>query len=345
LHKTDISRNGAHGGEAVGLATRHAITAEALAESGRRVVLTEAAALQKVADSIGTAFVEAVELLASVRGRVVVTGMGKSGHVARKIAATFASTGTPAMFVHPAEASHGDLGMITRDDAVLALSNSGETSELRDITLYTRRFDIPLIAMVGRPHSTLVDTADVALVLPAVGEACPMGLAPTTSTTCMLALGDALAVALLERSGFTARDFAEFHPGGKLGSQLLRVEQLMHQGDELPVVTVDCPMTDAVLEMTHKRLGCTGVVDRDGKLVGIITDGDLRRHMMNDLLERRAGEVMTLSPRTIERRALAVEALALMNGGPRPVTILFIVDEGRPIGALHLHDCLRAGIA
>lgn len=313
-------------------------------ESGRRVILAEAAALEQVAAAIGDAFVEAVDILAGVRGRVVVTGMGKSGHVARKIAATFASTGRPALFVHPAEASHGDLGMITRDDAVLALSNSGETGELKDLTLYTRRFDIPLIAMVGRARSTLAEAADVALVLPALEEACPMGLAPTTSTTCMLALGDALAVALLERRGFSARDFAVFHPGGKLGSQLLRVEELMHKGDELPLVTPGTRLLDAVLEMTKKRLGCVGVVEGE-RLVGIVTDGDLRRHMAPGIFERTAAEIMTPRPRTIGPKALAVEAVAAMNGGPRPITVLFVVEGERPVGALHLHDCLKAGIA
>src|SRR4051812_32386356 len=224
--------------------------------------------------------------------------MGKSGHVARKIAATLASTGTPALFVHPAEASHGDLGMITPQDAVVALSNSGETPELRDLILYTRRFGILLVGIVGRSPSTLAEAADHALVLPEVREACPMGLAPTTSTTCMLALGDALAVALLERRGFSARDFAVFHPGGKLGSLLLRVEQLMHKSDDLPLVGPDRPMVEGVLEMTAKRLGCVGVVE-DGRLVGIVTDGDLRRQMRPDLLERPVSEVMTVNPRTI----------------------------------------------
>jgi arabinose-5-phosphate isomerase len=247
--------------------------------------------------------------------------------------------------VHPGEASHGDLGMITGRDAVLALSNSGETPELRDLTLYTRRFGIPLVAMVGRARSTLAEEADVCLLLPEVREACPMGLAPTTSTTCMLALGDALAVALLERRGFSARDFSVFHPGGKLGSQLLRVEQLMRQGGELPLVGAGCPVGEALIEMTNKRLGCVGVVDGDRRLVGIVTDGDLRRHMRPDLLERTAGELMTPRPRTIERRALAVEALAAMNGGGHPITVLFVVEDGRPVGALHLHDCLKAGIA
>ncbi|MDX6751106.1 KpsF/GutQ family sugar-phosphate isomerase [Geminicoccaceae bacterium 1502E] len=312
-------------------------------ESGRKLLETEARAVAMMTDWIGGEFADAVDLLAGLGGRVVVSGMGKSGHVGRKIAATMASTGTPALFVHPAEASHGDLGMITRSDIVLALSNSGETAELRDLTLYTRRYGIPLIAMVGRAGSTLAEAADVALVLPEAAEACPMGLAPTTSTTCMLALGDALAVALLERRGFTAREFAMFHPGGKLGNQLKRVEQIMRRSDELPLVAPGCPMAETVLEMTKKCLGCVGVVDEERRLVGIITDGDLRRHMMEDLLKRTAGELMTPAPRTIEPRALAVEAVALMN--ERSITVLFVTDGQRPVGALHLHDCLRAGIA
>jgi arabinose-5-phosphate isomerase len=309
---------------------------------GRRVIEEEAAALRRLAAGLGGEFVEAVELLAGIRGRVVVSGMGKSGHVGRKVAASLASTGTPALFVHPSEASHGDLGMVTADDAVLALSNSGETEELRDITLYTRRFAIPLVAIVGRPSSTLAEAADVTLLLPAVAEACPMGLAPTTSTTCMLALGDALAVALLERRGFSANDFAVFHPGGKLGNQLKRVEQLMRHDDQLPLVAPDVPMAEAILEMSRKALGCVGVVE-GARLVGIITDGDLRRHMGDGLLRQRVREVMTPRPLTIDRRALAVEALQIMN--ERSITVLFVTEAERPVGALHLHDCLRAGLA
>jgi arabinose-5-phosphate isomerase len=312
--------------------------------SARRVIAAEADALRLLAHQTGADLGAMVDRLAGLKGRVVVTGMGKSGHIARKIAATLASTGTPALFVHPGEASHGDLGMVTAEDAVLALSNSGETTELRDIILYTRRFAITLLAFVGRAPSTLAEAADLAVILPAVREACPMGLAPTTSTTCMLALGDALAVALLEARGFGASDFARFHPGGKLGSRLLRVEQLMHRGADLPLVGPDCPMASAILEMTAKRLGCVGVVE-GGRLVGIVTDGDVRRHMGPTFLERRVRDVMTGQPRTIEPRALAVEALAAMNGGDRPVTVLFVVEEDRPVGAIHLHDCLKAGIA
>ena len=312
-------------------------------DHGRAVLEVEAAALVALAAGLDGSFARAVSIIQGLEGRVVCTGMGKSGHIARKIAATLSSTGTPAMFVHPGEASHGDLGMITTKDAVLALSNSGETAELKDLTLYTRRFAIPLIAMIGRRESTLGREAEVALVLPAMTEACPMGLAPTTSTTAMLALGDALAVALLQCAGFTPQHFAVFHPGGKLGSQLMRVDQLMRGPADLPLVPPDCPMSEAIVVMTEKCLGCVGVAAPDGRLLGIVTDGDIRRRMGTDLLARTAGEVMTKSPMTIARDVLAVEALRTMNANS--ITVLFVVDTGVPVGAVHLHDCLRAGIA
>jgi arabinose-5-phosphate isomerase len=312
--------------------------------AGRRVLQAEAEALAALAGALDGSFDRCVELLAATPGRVVVTGMGKSGHIARKIAATFASTGTPSLYVHPGEASHGDLGMITKDDVVLALSNSGETPELADIVAHSRRFRIPLLAMVGRPANSLADTADVALVLPQRPEACPMGLAPTTSTTAMLALGDALAVALLERRGFGTQDFSLLHPGGKLGKKLVRVDQLMHAGADLPLVGLDTRMSEVMLEMTAKRLGCVGVINGRGALAGVITDGDLRRHMTPDLLEHAAVEVMTPAPKTIRPQALAAEAVAMMNQSERPFTVIFVVEGRRPVGALHLHDCLRAGI-
>jgi arabinose-5-phosphate isomerase len=311
----------------------------------RRVLWTESEALSALAEALDGTFERFIEQLAAARGRVVVTGMGKSGHIGRKIAATLASTGTPALYVHPAEASHGDLGMITVEDVVLALSNSGETPELADIVAYSRRFAIPLLAIVGRRPSSLGDTADLALVLPKRPEACPMGLAPTTSTTSMLALGDALAVALLERRGFGTHDFSLLHPGGKLGRRLVRVDQLMHSGSELPLVGLEARMSEVLLEMTAKRLGCVGVLNGRGGLAGIITDGDLRRHMSPALLERPAVEVMTPGPRTIRPQALAAEALAVMNQSERPFTVIFVVENGRPVGALHMHDCLRAGVA
>jgi arabinose-5-phosphate isomerase len=272
--------------------------------------------------------------------------MGKSGHVARKIAATLASTGTPALFVHPAEASHGDLGMIVAGDVVLALSNSGETAELADLVAHTRRFGLKLISITARGGSALATASDVALLLPAAAEACPMGLAPTTSTTMQVALGDALAVALLTRRGFTAGDFRQFHPGGKLGARLRRVRELMHAGEAVPLAPPDTKMDRALVLITEKRFGCLGITDAAGRLAGIITDGDLRRAMGPDLLTREAGEVMTTAPRTIGPEALAAEALHVMNARERPITTLFVVDAaGRPVGILHVHDLLRAGIA
>ena len=310
----------------------------------RRVLRLEAEGLEALARSLDEGFTEALDLLDGRTGRVVVTGIGKSGHVARKIAATLSSTGTPALFVHPAEASHGDLGMIEPEgDAVIALSNSGETAELADLVAYAKRFHIPLIAITGRADSALAQAADVALVLPASDEASPMGLAPTTSTTVMLALGDAIAVALLERKGFSPDRFHALHPGGRLGRMLLKVADLMHRGEEVPLVGGDTAMADALLVMTNKRFGCVAIVDGDGILQGVITDGDLRRHMSPGLLDLRAAEVMTRAPRTIGADALASEAVGLMNSNT--ITNLFVVEDGRPVGILHIHDCLRAGVA
>ena len=312
----------------------------------RGVLETEAAGLAALAQALDARFVEAVEMLAAVAGRVVVSGMGKSGLIARKIVATFASTGTPALFVHPAEASHGDLGMIVPGDVLLALSNSGETSELADMVAHSRRFGIPLIAVTARDASALAQAADCVLKLPAAKEACPMGLAPTTSTTMQLALGDALAVALLVRRGFTAHDFRRFHPGGKLGASLRRVRGLMHGGEEMPLAQPDTRMDRALLVMTEKRFGCVGVVDGSGVLIGVVTDGDLRRAMGPDLLSRAVSDVMTVKPRTIGPAALAAEALHEMNERGRPITTLFVVDDaGHPVGILHLHDLLHAGVA
>jgi arabinose-5-phosphate isomerase len=312
----------------------------------REVLNTEAAGLLSLAASLGDRFGQAIDRLSSVTGRLVVTGMGKSGHVGRKIAATLASMGTPAQFVHPAEASHGDLGMIVPGDAVLALSNSGETVELADLVAHTRRFALPLVAITGQADSALAKAADVALILPKAAEACPMGLAPTTSTTMQLALGDAIAVALLTRRGFTAADYRQIHPGGKLGVRLRRVRDVMHAGDAMPLAPPGMKMETALVRMTEKRFGCLGIVGDDGVLLGIVTDGDLRRAMGPDLLSRRAGDIMTPSPRTIGPEALAVEALHMMNASGRPITTLFVVDgAGCPLGILHVHDLLRAGLA
>ncbi len=312
----------------------------------RSVLATEAVGLRALAAGLDETFTRAVDLLASATGRVVVSGMGKSGLVGRKIAATFASTGTPALFVHPGEASHGDLGMVVAGDAVLTLSNSGETAELADLVAHSRRFALPLVAITARAGSALAAAADVALVLPSAAEACPMGLAPTTSTTMQMALGDALAVALLTWRGFTAADFHRIHPGGRLGARLRRVRELMHTGDAMPLAAPDTPMDRALLLMTAKRFGCLGVVGTDARLVGILTDGDLRRAMGPGLLDRRVRDIMTASPRVIGPDALAAEALRVMNDPERPITALFVVDpNGRPTGILHVHDLLRAGLA
>lgn len=307
----------------------------------RDVIAREVEGLQAVSNAFDERFVSVVEMLAGLRGRLIVSGIGKSGHIARKIAATLASTGTPAHFVHPSEASHGDLGMITREDAVLLLSNSGETAELSDIITYTRRYGIPLIGLVRRESSMLVEAADYAMVLPEVPEASPVG-APTTSTIMMLAWGDALAMALLERRGFTTEDFGVLHPGGRLGQAFMRVEDLMHGAEELPLANTDMLMRDALIVMTAKHFGCLGVVDGTA-LVGLITDGDLRRKMGDDLLSLKVTDVMTKSPVTTSARALASEALGIMNN--KSITCLFVVDdEHKPVGIIHIHDCLRAGV-
>ncbi len=310
----------------------------------RRVIRAEVEGLEQLSKTLDSRFGVAVDLCAAARGRLIVTGIGKSGHVARKIAATLASTGTPTQFVHPAEASHGDLGMIGVDDAILALSNSGESDEMADIIAYSRRFKIPLVAITGGRRSTLAEAADVVLMLPSAAEACPMGLAPTTSTTMMIALGDALAIALLERKGFSSADFQRFHPGGKIGRRLLRVGEIMHKGDNVPLVAPNAPMSEAILVMSAKSFGCVGVSGTNGTLVGVITDGDLRRHMDDRLLARRVDEIMHKNPKTITAGHLAAEALGVMNRFA--ITALFVVDEElRPVGFLHLHDCLRAGVA
>ncbi len=294
-------------------------------------------------DGLGGSFAAAVELIRAAQGRVIVTGMGKSGHVGHKIASTLASTGTPAMFVHPAEASHGDLGMIAKGDVILALSWSGETAELKNLTDYSRRFRIGLIAMTANADSTLGKTADVVLTLPQAREACPHNMAPTTSSLMQLALGDALAIALLESHGFTALDFGMLHPGGKLGALLKTVSDFMHTGDAVPLAALGTKMSDAILQMSAKGFGCVGITDAQGKLVGIITDGDLRRHMRNDLLNARVDDVMTKAPKTVRPDQLISETLDILNS--MKVTALFAVEAGKPVGIIHVHDLLRAGAA
>lgn len=323
------------------------LSAEKAIAAGRRVLALEARALAGFASSLGAPFAAAVETMENVPGRVVVCGIGKSGHVARKVAATLASTGTPAQFLHAAEASHGDLGMLTASDAALVLSNSGETRELADVIAHTRRHRIPLIGVASRRESTLMKAADVALILPRAEEACPVGLAPTTSTTLTMALGDALAVALMERRGFSPETFRALHPGGALGAQLKAVRDLMHRGSRLPLVREDAPMRETLLEMTSKGFGIAGVIDEGGRLAGVVTDGDLRRNM-DGLLDMRAGDVATRDPLTIAPDALASAALGLMNNPERPTTCLFVVDPdddaGAPVGVIHVHDLLRAGV-
>ena len=313
---------------------------ETLLDAGRRVIETEAQALSLLGAALDDEFARAVQMILDAPGRVIVTGMGKSGHIARKIAATFASTGTPAHFVHPAEASHGDLGMLAKGDVVLVLSNSGETPELADIIAYTQRFAIPLIGVASRRESALIRQADVALILPPAPEACGTGVVPTTSTTMTLALGDALSIALMEHRQFSPENFRTFHPGGKLGARLSKVRDLMH-GDDLPMVPRGAPMSDALLAISARGFGVVGVAEADGTLAGIITDGDLRRHMKG-LLDMSAEQVMTQKPTTIGPDVLAEEAVAVMND--RKITCLFVVQETKPLGILHIHDCLRAGV-
>ncbi|AEI96125.1 KpsF/GutQ family sugar-phosphate isomerase [Roseobacter litoralis] len=313
-------------------------------DTARRVIRIEIDALQQLEQSIDDSFAKAVDLMIAATGRIIVCGMGKSGHIARKIAATLASTGTPAHFVHPAEASHGDLGMMGAGDVVIVLSNSGETPELADVIAYTRRFAIPMIGVASRPESTLLRQSDVALILPRAQEACGTGIVPTSSTTMTLALGDALAVALMEHRQFTPEHFRNFHPGGKLGAQLSKVADLMHTGDAVPVVSGNAPMSDALREIGQKGFGVVAVSDPQGRLQGIITNGDISRHM-DGLASFEANNVMTPSPITITPDALAEQAVGIMND--KKITCLLVVDPEVPqklIGLIHIHDCLRVGL-
>ena len=315
-------------------------------EAARRVFSYASSAIDALSKALDGDFSRAVDVLLAVKGRVVVSGMGKSGLIARKIAATLASTGTPAFFIHPAEASHGDLGAVTRADALLMLSNSGNTAELNALIDFARRFSIPLVGVASDPDSTLLQASDIALCLPKSREACPMGLAPTTSTTLMLVLGDALAVALMERRDFSEDQYRELHPGGSLGKALIHVSDLMHEGDEIPLVNPDAPLKQAVVVLARKRLGCVGVVDARGSLVGIFTDGDLARHTQSGAPDGVIGDFMTRTPKIVAPNRLASEAVATMN--EKQITALFVVDPAdklkKPIGLLHMHDCLRAGI-
>ncbi|CTQ55137.1 Arabinose 5-phosphate isomerase KdsD [Roseibium album] len=315
--------------------------------SAERTMETEIAGLSAVRaalkDGLAGPFQQTFDLIQKSKGRVIVTGIGKSGHIGTKIAASLASTGTPAFFVHASEASHGDLGMITEKDVVLALSWSGETQELAGIVSYTRRFKVPLVAITSRLDSTLGGAADIVLKLPSVAEACPHGLAPTTSALIQLAIGDALAVALLEGRGFTAQDFRVFHPGGRLGASLKTAKDIMHSGDRLPLVAESTMMSEGIVLMTQRGFGVLGVTDELNQLIGIITDGDLRRHVSSNLLAKTAGEIMTQSPRSVTRDTLSASILELVNS--LSITSVFVIEDGRPVGIVHLHDLLRIGAA
>ena len=321
--------------------------AEELISSAKRVIDAEIHGLEVLKQQVDDSFVQAVDMITRIKGRLIISGMGKSGHIGQKMAATLASTGTPAFFVHPGEASHGDLGMLTSDDLLLTISNSGESREMGDIISFSRRFGIPMIAITSNADSTMAKAADLTLLIPnkkTAPEACPLGLAPTTSTTTTLALGDALAVALIEQKGFSVEEFRDRHPGGKLGNVLLRAKDVMVTGDELPLVATDMPMSDALVVMTAKSWGCLGVVDENGVLIGIITDGDLRRHMTRNIIEQKAKDIMTAHPKTVISDILCVEALRIMN--TKKITSLFVVDgEHKPIGLLHVHPLLMAGVA
>lgn len=313
--------------------------------SAKHTIDKEIEALRMMEDNLNENLTAALNVMQNTEGRVIVTGMGKSGHVGSKIAATLASTGTPAFFIHPGEASHGDLGMITDKDCVVAISNSGETRELSDIIVYCKRYGISLIGITKNPNSALGKASDIWLSLPDDGEACPLGLAPTSSTTATMVLGDILAIALLERKGFSKTDFKQRHPGGKLGACLQKVSDVMHKGEEIPLVKENTPMKEALLTMSSKMLGCVGVINDKNELVGIITDGDLRRKMSPDLLNKVAKDIMTENPKAITEDILIGEAINIMNNTGKGITQLFLLENKHPIGIIHMHDCLRMGVA
>jgi len=310
--------------------------------SAKRTIDIEIQALRQMESELGDSLTKALDVMQSANGRIILTGMGKSGHIAKKIAASLASTGTPSFFVHPAEASHGDLGMITSEDVIIAISNSGESKELVDILNYSKRFGIKLIAITKNPESSLGKAGDIVLKLPSSKEACPLGLAPTSSTTATLVLGDILTVAMIERKGFSKEQFNQRHPGGKLGSVLQKVSDLMHKGSEMPILSLNACMHDVLLEMTSKRLGCVGFVDSNGLLVGMLTDGDLRRCLSSDILDKKASDVMTVNPKVISPDSMASEAVKLMH--EKKITNIFAVENGKPVGVIHIHDCLNSGI-
>ena len=309
----------------------------------RQTIDREIEALKAMEKDLGENLSQVLDVLQNTKGRVIVTGMGKSGHIGCKIAATMASTGTPSFFLHPSEASHGDLGMVTKDDTVIAISNSGESRELSDILTYCRRFSIPLIAITKNPESSLGKNSDYMLRLPSNKEACPLGLAPMSSTTATLVMGDILSAALMVRKGFTEQDFRLRHPGGKLGAILRHVSDIMHTGEEMPLVDENAIMQEALMTMSSKMLGCVGIVNQSGELLGVITDGDLRRWMAPNLIEEKVSKVMTKNPRTCTADTLIAEAVNIMNNTGRGITNMFVVENGKPVGIVHIHDCLRAG--
>ncbi|MEE3348568.1 MAG: KpsF/GutQ family sugar-phosphate isomerase [Candidatus Gastranaerophilaceae bacterium] len=310
--------------------------------TAKQTIDKEIEALRVMESELDYSLTKALDTMQSAKGRIILTGMGKSGHIAKKIAASLASTGTPSFFVHPAEASHGDLGMITEDDVIIAISNSGESKELIDILNYSKRFGIKLIAITKNPESSLGKAGDIVLKLPNNGEACPLGLAPTSSTTATLVLGDILTIAMIKRNGFSKEQFNQRHPGGKLGSVLQKVSDLMHKGDEMPLLPSDSGMQETLLEMTSKRLGCVGFTDTNGNLIGMLTDGDLRRCLSNDILSKKACDVMTKNPKVISPEAMASEAVKLMHD--KKITNIFAVENGKPVGVIHIHDCLNSGV-
>lgn len=316
-------------------------------ESAHHTIDKEIEALRIMENELDNSLSDALDMMQQAKGRVIITGMGKSGHVGKKIAATLASTGTPSFFVHPAEASHGDLGMITEEDVIVAISNGGESKELSDILIYCKRYGIPLISMTKNPESTLGKAGNILLRLPDIGEACPLGLAPTSSTTATLVLGDILAIALMERKGFSKSNYKQRHPGGKLGSILQKVSDLMHRGDEMPILDEHAGLRQVIVTMSSKMLGCVGIVDENGNLSGMITDGDLRRAMTNsadnDLFSKTAEEIMTKNPKTVSPDMLVAEAVNIMNNTGKGITQLFALENKKPVGVIHMHDCLRAG--
>tara|TARA_Y100000590_G_scaffold126067_1_gene144123 strand:+ start:481 stop:1437 length:957 start_codon:yes stop_codon:yes gene_type:complete len=315
---------------------------ESILKIARKVIETEIKGLEVLSKKINKSFVKTIKILKKTNGKIIVTGVGKSGIIAKKIASTLSSTGSPAQFIHSTEASHGDLGMVSKKDAVMAFTFSGKTTELDDILIYSKENKIPSIVVTGKSNSKLKNTATTLIEISNLKEACPLNLAPTTSTTAMLALGDAIAISLMTSKKFTKKDFYSFHPGGQLGKKLLLAKNLMHSGKKLPLINENVPMAKAIIEMTKKRFGCLGVVSNKKRLIGIITDGDLRRHMKNGILEKKSSSIMTKNPKTINENVFALEALDIMK--KNKITQVFVTKNNKPIGILHIHDCIELGL-